>query len=337
MNPRIISFSLASLKAGILFAILLSSILVARSSWITSDPMIGTAITIDLLFSIPIVYYFFIRHSAIPKITVVPVFGLGVISASLLLPEGERQLLDLAILYAVPLVEISVLGYLAYRVYRTRTAFMAEAGRGRDLMERLRAAFEREIKPPFVARIAAFELGLFYYSLFRWRPKRDADSFTYHRKNGSILLLMVFLFLLMAETVVVHILAAQWNSVVAWVLTAASIYFGLQIVAHLKAMFVRPVQITDTELLIRCGAFGDTAIELDSIRNIRVGAAISEAGVIKLGALGDLSEANMTLDLDRDATLNGYYGLAKTFQSISFFVDEPALLADRLRERMNGE
>ncbi len=217
MNPRIMSLSLATLKAGVLFAILLCSILVAQSSWINVDPLIGTAVTIDLIFSIPIIYFLFIRKTSIPKITVVPVFGLGMLIASLLLPAGERQLLNIALLYAVPLVELSVLVYLAYRVYRTRSAFMAEALLARDVMERLRSAFDREIQPAFVARIAAFELGLFYYTFLARRSKHDANSFTYHRKDGSISILVVFLFLLSAETVVIHILLAQWNSIAAWI------------------------------------------------------------------------------------------------------------------------
>jgi hypothetical protein len=339
MNPRIITLSLASLKAGILFAILLCSILVAQSSWITVDPLIGTAVTIDLIFSIPFIYFLFIRNTSIPKTTVVPVFGLGVFAASLLLPTGERQLLELALLYAVPTVELAVLGYLGYRVYRTRAAFIAEAGRGRDVMERLRSAFEREIQPAVVARIAAFELSLFYYSFFRWRQRPDPLSFTYHRKDGPITLMTVFLFLMSAETVVVHVLLSQWSAVLAWILTASSIYFGLQIFAHLKAMLVRPVQITETELLIRCGAMGDTAIDLDSIESIRLGSEVLEAEgeLATLTALGGLSKPNVLIELNDAARLNGYYGFSKVFRKIAFSIDEPAEFAGQVRQRIRDQ
>lgn len=339
MNSRVAELSLASIKALILFAILFCSIAVARSSWIISEPLIGKAVTIDLLVSLPIIYFLFIRRSSIPKITVVPVFMLGVLTASLLLPAGGRQLLDLAIVYAVPAIELFVAGYLCYRVYRTRAAYMADAGRGHDVMEKLRNAFVREIKPDLVARIAAYELALVYYAVFRWRSSRNANSFTYHRKNGSISMLVVFLFLMGAETTIVHVLLSQWSPTAAWVMTAASIYLWLQIAAHLKAVMFRPVQITEGNLLIRCGALGDAVIDLNSIKRVVIGEPDGKAPAVaaRLVALGGFSKANVTLDLVAEHTLFGYYGIARTFRSISFYVDEPAKLQDAISDRMTHD
>jgi hypothetical protein len=338
MTLRVAYFSHAYIKAAILFSVYLCAVFIAKSSWTANEPLMGTAVTIDLIFSIPLIYFLFIRRTSIPKLTVIPVFFFGVVTAYFALPYGERQLLDGVIAYAVPVVELGVLGYLGYRVYRTRSAFRAEARLGRDVMERLRSAFEREIKPAVIGRVAAFELALFYYVFLAWRIKRPPGSFTYHRSSGSPVILAAFLFLLIAETVVVHILVSLWSVAAAWILTALSLYLALQIAAHMKALFLRPIRITEDRLLLRCGVIGDTVIRLQAIRAIRGGAAgadsITEA--VKLAAAGELTSPNITLELDEKATLNGPYGIRREFRAISFWVDEPEEFVKVMAEAIPG-
>jgi hypothetical protein len=338
MTSRVAYFSNAYIRAAVLVSVYLCAVFIAGSTWAANEPLMGTAVTIDLIFSIPLIYFLFIRKTSIPKLTVVPVFFFGVATAYIALPDGERRLLDGVIAYAVPVVELGVLAYLGYRIYRTREAFRAEAQLGRDVMERLRSAFEREIKPAVIGRVAAFELALFYYVFLAWRIKRPPGSFTYHRSSGSPVILAAFLFLLVAETIVVHILVSHWSVIAAWILTAPSLYLALQIAAHMKALFLRPIRITQDRLLLRCGVIGDAAIRLETISAIRVGASDggSCADAVKLAAAGELTSPNITLETDETATLNGLYGTRREFRAISFWADEPEVFMKRLAEAISG-
>ena len=299
-------------------------VLIGQSSLVATHPLMATAVTIDLLFTIPIAYYFIIRKTSVPKITVVSVFFVCLLAAYAMVENEASGLLQAVTKFGVPAIELFVLGYLGFRIYRTRQAFADEAFSGRDLMERLRSAFVRELKPAAIARAAAFEVGTFIYAFIKWR-RPAGIGFTYYKLNGSVSLLMVFLFLLTAETAVVHILLAMLSPTAAWIATAFSIYFAIQIVAHLKAMWMRLIVLTNDELLIRCGILGDAAIRLGNIIKIEKLPPGSDPTSIEvtMSPLGRLSKPNISLYLNEDASVYGVYGIEKRVSRIFFTVDEP--------------
>src|SRR5690606_29276791 len=100
--------------------------------------------------------------------------------------------------------------YLGFRIYRTRAVFLEERAAGRDLIERLRRAFVREIKPAAIGRAAAFEIGTILLAIVG-QSRPEGIPFTYHRRNSPRMLLGVFGALLVVETAVVHILLAMWS------------------------------------------------------------------------------------------------------------------------------
>jgi hypothetical protein len=324
----------STIKIGIFLSIAVGVLAIANSSIIYAYPYIGTAVTIDLLFTLPAVYFLFIRRTSIPKISVVPVFLLCLLAASAVLPANDRVLFSIVATYGVPAVELFVLGYLGFRIYRTRRVYASETPAGRDLMERLRVAFTRELRPAIVARAAAFEVGVFILLLLKWRrPKGECH--TYHRTNGPTLLLVVFLFLLAAETAVVHVLLDLWSSAAAWIATALSIYFAIQLVAHLKALCLRPIVVTGDELLLRCGILGDAAIRLSRIADVKTISNFSDDGPhsIRVTPLGQLSQPNVRIELTDENVFYGIYGIEKRFRSIAFFVDDPVRLIEAMGRR----
>jgi hypothetical protein len=309
-----------AIKLGILLSLAAAIIVIGQSSIVATDPLVATAVTIDLLFTIPIAYFFLIRRTSIPNITVAPVFFVCMLAASLILPEDGRGLLNAVAKFGVPAVEILVLGYLGFRLYRTRRSFIGNALRGRDVMERLRSAFVQELRPAVVARASAFEVSTFIYAFLKWR--RPASGFTYHKGGSPVLMLLVFLFLLAAETFVLHVLLAMVSPTAAWIATAISIYFAVQIIAHLKALMLRPIVVTDDELLIRCGIFGDAAIKLEDIESVEKARQRCNED-LSIAPLGPLSKPNISVQLFEDTTVYGVYGIEKRVSRISFSVDEP--------------
>lgn len=323
MNTDLAISLRSATKFAILLAVAAAIVLVGQSSLIDASPLVATAVTIDLIFTIPIAYFILIRKTAVPNITVAPVFFVCMATASLTLPEDGRGLFNAIAKFGVPAIELLVLGYIGVRIFRTRRNFVANAFPGRDLMERLRDAFVRELKPAVIARSAAFEVGAFTYAFLKWR--RPVSGLTYHRTGSPVLLMIVFLFLLAAETIVVHILLAMISETLAWIATALSVYFAIQILAHIKAVVLRPIVVTDNELLLRCGILGDAEIRLDNIEKIAIssGSADDDGAEIMLTPVGQLSQPNISIRLFEPVTVYGVYGLEKHVSHIAFTVDEP--------------
>lgn len=312
------------LKAGILLSIVAACIAVSRSSLIISHPQFISAVTIDLTLTLPLAYLFFIRKTRVSKLTVVPLFVFGVIAASLILPAENRRLLDLIKFFALPAVEFAGLTYVGFVVYKSRKTFQTLGASRTDFLENLRETLVKEFPVSAAANAAAYELAGFYYALIRWKTRRGANLFTYHKRSGVFAVLPVLIFLTAIETVVLHVILAEWSAPFAWILTALSAYFLFQLVAHGKAIFLRPTEIADGKILVRCGLVGDAAIDIANVESVELttGNFEPENGVVKLSPLGKLTAHNLKINLRGEAVLNGIYGIRKTFKTIFITVDE---------------
>ena len=192
-------------------------------------------------------------------------------------------------------------------------------------MENLRLTLAQEFPQPALGRAAAFEISVFYYAFFKWRKtKRDKNSFTYHREKGVLALLSVFVFIILAESVALHFLTANWSVIAAWIMTALSAYFAFQIFAHIKAIILRPINIGENEISLRCGIIGDAKIKYDAIEKIEIFSQqfTKENDAIRLTAAGKITQPNLKITLRETEIFNGFYGFEKKFKTIFLAVDE---------------
>ena len=323
-----------AVKAAVFAALALGMGVVARSQFVASSEMLAVAVAIDMVVTLPVVYFLLIRTPSVPKITVIAVFFVCTLAASMLLPENETGFLDAVVTYAIPAAEIGVLGYLGFRVYRTRSAFLAERAAGRDMIERLRRAFVREIKPAAIARAAAFEIGTFLIATLGQR-RPEGVAVTYHKRNSPRMLLGVFGGVLAVETAVVHILLAMWTPIAAWVATAGSAYLLIQMVAHFRALSCRPITLTEESLFIRCGILGDVEAGLDLIESVEpIGPMQDATGeVFELSPLGPFTQPNVLITFTHPVEVNRPYGLVSKAEKIRLAVDEPEAFSSMLTEK----
>lgn len=312
------------LKAAFLLSIIAVSIVIAQTSTLIAQPLIATAITFDLAITLPVAYWLFIRKTKISKLTAAGFFTFGIIIASLILPADNRRFLTYLEYFAVPLIELGVLSYAGFILYRSRKTFRELKKKRRDFMEIMRETLAAEFPNELLANALSFELSGFYYAFVGWKPDRGERFFTYHKTNGTIALMIVLGFLVSVESFVLHYLIAKWNIYIAWILTALSIYFLFQIFAHGKAIFLRPIEITEDKLFIRCGLLGDTRIDLANIASIDLKKSPSklEEHEVKLTPLGDFAASNLKISLRNEAVFNRIYGRGKNFKTIFLTIDE---------------
>lgn len=299
-------------------------ILISSNIWATNDDVI-LAISVDLLLTIPIIYFLSIRTTPIPNTTVIPIMVIGLLIGSLLLPEEHQTYINLFKTWVLPIVEISVLSYIVLKVRKAIRLYDSQKDITPDFYTVLKSVCT-EIMPKALVMPFATEVAVFYYGFVSWRSRKlENHEFTYHKKSGTPALLFAFIFIIAIETFAIHLLLAEWNSIVAWVLTGLSIYTGFQVIGFARSLSKRPISVMDQNLYLRYGILNEVIIPIsDIVSVVQSRSAIDTLDkAVKLSPLGDLESHNVLISVCKVHTLTGLYGIKKRFKHIALYVDNP--------------
>lgn len=308
--------------------LLLSALYVAWYMPIDSPLAIG--LTLDFCLSLPLLYGIVIYKTSIPKTTVVPVFLLGVVLSTWLIPGEEQGVLDGIKTWCLPLVELTVMAYVLYKVFQIRKLYKAQEST--DFYSQVLGVTEA-LFPKRISHFMAAELSVPYYC-FGMRKQRDlkAEEFSYHKKSGTTTVLWAFLMIILVETFVMHLLLSLWSILAAWILTILSLYTCLQILGLIRSMVRRPIEIKDQYLWLKYGTFGDAKVDLSNIKALRVLAYNERTdNATPFSFLKDLEHPNVLLELEENVTLSLAFGLKKETKKVVFFVDEVAAFLEAIK------
>lgn len=336
MNQKVsLNYSLLLIPIALISIL---ALLPMTSAFEQAPSELSTGILLDLMMTLPIVYFLLIRKTKVPNFTVLYAYLLGILLASLILPVEHQGLLAKIKYISIPVIEISILGLVLRKVFSLRSKF--KQTNGQDVYDRLVIACQ-EIFPSRLAHVLATEIAMFYYLFsFAPRPQYTAAEFTYFKKSGITLVIMVFLFLMVVETFVLHLLVAQWNTNVAWVLSILGIYAMLQIISVLRSMNRRPILIDEAnkQLILRYGFGCQTIIPFDAIERIEQSSkTVNDKQHTNLSLFDLLDATNLILYLNREQTMHKLYGLRKQYQSIALFVDEKQRFVEQLEQALDRE
>ncbi|GAB4253336.1 MAG: hypothetical protein Tsb0034_31650 [Ekhidna sp.] len=311
-------------------------VLVTRSALFanhTSD--LSMAITFDLLISTPLIYFLIIRKRAISNLTLVPVFVLGVITATLILPKAEQHYLSLVKTWFLPLLEIGILSYVIITIRKAFKAF--DKSKSPDFFTAAKEASASILPRPLVLPFAT-ELSVFYYGLFQWKKATVyKNQFTYHKETSTQMLLIVFAFIVLIEAGVVHILLQSWSMLAAWILTGLSLYGGFQLLGISKSLSRRPIQIDDT-LIVKYGIMNEASIDFENIASIELTKkeVAYDKATRALSPFKEMEGHNVLLTLKDEGTLTGFYGIKKRFSRLTLQLDEPQRFKEVLEEKISA-
>ncbi|MFH4966656.1 hypothetical protein V8G61_00515 [Gaetbulibacter sp. M240] len=332
---KVLSYQKNIFIFGIPVLIFSLMVLIAKSSWFPMNPdHLALGITADLLITTPFIYFLLVRKSEIPKLSVVPVLGLGILLCTLILPTENQNYLNLFKLWVLPVVEGTILFYILYQLRKAIKLYRQKRELSFDFFTVLKNTCS-EILPKHVANLFATEIAVFYYGFFSWKKRvLKPHEFSYHKESGSITLLVAIIFIATIETFVFHMLLAKWSDLLAWIVTILSIYCGLQLFGFLKSMFYRPLSIEDNKLLLRYGIMGESVIDLKNIDSIEISSKDIEPNTEtkKLSFLGSLESHNVIIHLKEENELFGLYGFKKKYKNLALFVDNKAVFANELNE-----
>lgn len=300
-------------------------VLLMTSSHITQSAL-TIAVTVDLILTVPLVFYLLIRKTNIPVTTVLPILIIGILLGSYLLPPESQTYLSLFKIWGLPVVELTVLTYIIIKVRTAFKSFKNARGYTPDFLSATIKA-TNNILPYRVSVAFATEISVFYYSLFTWKPTNlQSNEFSYHIKSGSNTIYGAILFLISIETFILHLFIERSNGMVAWILTGLGIYTGIQILGLLKSLSRRPISVRENDIVIRYGVFYETVIPFSLIRSCNTipNSELDSDNTTILSPIGDLESQNILIELHSEHILRGPYGIKKRFTQLGFYVDEPS-------------
>ena len=202
------------------------------------------ALTLDLTLMIPLAYLVAIRATSTPKFTVIPVFILSVLLASSILPQEHHTYLDYV--HAVlPVAEVLAVVLIGVKVRQIVRAHRRYADRQIDFIDSLRSVLRPHVGKSLALDILATEVSIFYYATAGWRSNREVPSggkaFTYHLDSSYLMVIGVFAFLIVLESISLHLLLVPYVPTLAWTLTGLSAYGLVFLTADMNAVRNRPI------------------------------------------------------------------------------------------------
>lgn len=320
-----ISLKRIIITLGIPFGIIASMFLLTKSSYYENNPNpLSIGIILDLLLTMPLVYFFLIRKQNIPKITIVPFFVLGIVISSFIIPKENQFLLEQIKVWVLPLIELTIISFLIYKIRKARKYYKNNEASSLDFFTALKMSCA-QIVPKQVVTPFATEIAVFYYSFFKWkRDNLKENQFSYHKNSGSRTIIIALIFIIIVETFAFHILLSKWSNIAAWIFTILSIYTAFQLYALLKSISRRPSSIENNKLNLYYGIFSETIIDISSIESIDFSSKEIDLNkeTRKLSPMGSIESHNIVIRLKEENTIHGFYGLKKTYKNIAFYIDD---------------
>ena len=290
------------------------------------------AVTADLAITAPLLYLFLIRNTTIPKLTVIPCFFLGLLIAHNVLPQGERDFLQILTHYVVPLIELTVFFFVGRKVFYLIRSFRQQGKGQHDTLDVLRKSVQDVLGEGLLSRAFATEMSVLYYGLLTWKtyPKQRDSHFTHYRKSGLGAIVGIIVLILATETFALHILLLKWSAVVAWLASLSSVYLGLLFFAHYKATWQRQSWIDEKGLHLRYGLMGDADIPPDQITEVVLSqrTPAQKEGFAKLGHA--FENHNVILYLKQAIPIRRMYGKEEAATVIALSIDHKERLHELL-------
>lgn len=326
LEKRIVIFGIPFLMIGAIY-------LLARSSYFSLNPnLLSIGISFDLILTIPIVYFFLIRKTSIPKTTMIPILIVGLVMGTLILPPENQSYLNLFKTWILPIIELSVFSFVIYKVWKTVKGYKQNLSSNNDFYTTLKITCQDFLPKGTVIPVVT-EIAVFYYGFIDWKKRElNTNEFSYHKESGTVGLLIAVLFLVVIETLVFHILISIWSPLIAMIFTFLSIYSGFQLFGFLKSLYKRPILLTENKLYLRNGIMSETTIDLAKIDFLEVTSKDLKFDneTRRLSILGELESFNLIIHLKEENILSGLYGIKRSYKNLAIHVDEKDLFVEKL-------
>lgn len=329
------SINPAVLFLGIPLLLIVSVVILAKSlnQLALEGATMYTAITLDLVLTVPIVYFFLIRKREISKFTVMPFFVGGLVIASFIIPKSEQAVLEIIKTWLLPVVELTIITIVVIKVRKIRAVYTKEKGNGFDFLTALKRS-TASFLPEKVATILSLEIGLIYYTFFNWKkPTYTANEFTYHKETGILGVLITLLGVALIELFCVHLLIHDNHPILSWVLTGISAYGVIQIVGLTKSIPRTPCRFEEEHLVMRMGLIQETKIPYAKIESVELTMneyPKKDRNYAKI----TLFDHNCIIHLKEEEQMTGLFGMTKNYRKLVLAIDDKQGFKNRIEHEI---
>jgi hypothetical protein len=312
----------ALLFGGSALLVIGACLAVLRSRAFAANPDVGAwGITFDLTISIPLLYWFFVVRSGKARpLTIVPLFLVGMMIATALLPGAQQQFLHQLERVLGPVAELVLIAALVQRVIAARK----EKSTSSDPYERIAGAARTIAGENIAAAVIASEVSVFYYALFGWRqqPERHERAATFHERNGWSTILVCIFVLIAAEGLAMHLFLARWSAMAAWAWTVLDLWAVIWLLGDYQALRLRRSWIDDDALHVHYGMRWSVVIPralITGVEEIRNESDWKRKDVLKIAIL---DAPRWKIALREPVVVRGMAGLRKTVIALAVLPDQ---------------
>ena len=313
------------LFAGLVLIIVCAEHVITTRPVFYRRPELPMAVAFDLLVVIPALFYgLVVRRYRLPVSSVVGVAGACLALAFWLLPVSRQQPLH-ALAFLPVLLEGASLIFAIARAGRLWRAYCA-ARQHTGWVQSLATAVPQVLG--LAGIILVSEITTLCYATLGWWARADARpyhaAFSGHRESGFLASMGAVSFLVLIETVVVHLVVGHWYPVVAWWLSGLGLYTLLLLVAHAHAVRLCPLLLTVDKLDVRVGFAWQLTVPRAAVvaaQAIREAPAAESAILNAAKAL--LAAPNVLLSFAAPVVVTGPYGINRTVRCMALHLDQP--------------
>lgn len=313
----------------------------ALSWWLLNNPQFDDAknslaigSSIDLVILIPASYFFLIRKTSIPNITVIPITVLSFVIAYQVVPSDLQQTLSILEMILAP-VELGIISWLIYQVHKIIRGVNKKEYSVRDFPEVLKTFLLKRGNTKTMANIISSEASLFYYTFVGWKKPNGLTPFEFstYKSSGYQSVFILVLFLLPVETFVLHLWLQSYSTALAWVLTGISIYSFFFVLGDRNSIRHRPIVLEKKSLVLNTGLRWQVSLPYELIQKIEL--REGDENTEKFANLTTFGYGNVMLNLKEPTKIHGIYGIKKTANKIALSIDEREDFMKQLAEKLS--
>ncbi len=280
---------------------------------------------LDGLLVLPVLCWFCVADKKAASIKAVVYLCLAILIGSIIIPEENKVIWSylesgrFVILAMLLLFELTV-------VVTVYWAIRAGLNRAADPDDAIAAPVYKWLGSGLVAKIMCFEARMWSFLIFNKRIKQENYQgdlhFSYHRKDDIHGTALGFIWLIVFEIPIVHLLLHFiWSPFAANVVTGLTVFGLFYMIAEYRAMSCRPISINKKQLIIRMGLLNVYNLDIDNIGSIHLHSDyVPRKRGIKVFNL--IANPNVCLHLKQ--AVNGVH-------SIYLGVDKPAVLMNSIK------
>lgn len=309
-------------------AIISACVAVRYTGAFAANPEVAAwGITFDLTISVPLLYWFFlVRTRRVRPLTIGPVFLLGTLAATALLPSVQQQFVRQLARVVVSGAEVLLAATLVRRV----VALKRQRGGSSDPYERISAAARTLVGEGRVAEVVASEVAMVYYAFFGWRqqPEPRERPISFHERNGWGTVVACILVLIAAEGLAMHLFLARWSSIAAWAWTALDVWAMIWFLGDYHALRLRRTWLDDRVLHLQYGLRWSVTIPRDLIVSVRAVQQESDWKRRDVLNVAMLEEPRWLITLREVLVARGLAGMRKEILALALLPDHDEWIAE---------